>query len=221
MEKAIAAKGETNPLAAIEKIHDPKREDIKSRVEELQHPLSPYLSYMDGGVRKSRTSSTEVAIAQHIAKLKSEGLLNAMNVVIEALPVHAKGIRVTQVGTNTDKFGNRGIYPPPHRVPALIDELDRTIRDCEAEAPLWASILAFSGVNAIHPFEDGNGRTARILFNAFMLKRVRGCFYLPIIEIWEISKGGLLIKLRDALHNNNWSDLAEHFCRSYEIMMDG
>ncbi|WP_084673707.1 Fic family protein [Sphingomonas sp. MM-1] len=220
VEADLADKRGTDPLAAIRKIHNSARQDIKSRVEELQHPLSPYLNFMDGGVQKSRTSSTEITIAQSVASAQSTGILGALDATIELIAVSQKRMRSKEVGTNKDKFGNRGIYPPPHMIPSLIENLDRAIQECEDSSPLWAAILAFSGVNAIHPFEDGNGRAARILFNVIMLRNVKGCFYLPIIEIWEISRGGTLIKLRDALYNDNWKDLVEHFCSSYEIMLD-
>jgi Fic family protein len=58
-----------------------------------------------------------------------------------------------------------GIFtgPSPLMVPSLMDELVEWLRRTDREPPLVRSALLHLNIIAIHPFNDGNGRTARIL----------------------------------------------------------
>ena len=58
-----------------------------------------------------------------------------------------------------------GIFtgPSPVVVPSLMDELIEWLRRPDRTPPLVRSALLHLNVIAIHPFNDGNGRTARIL----------------------------------------------------------
>ena len=58
-----------------------------------------------------------------------------------------------------------GIFtgPSPVVVPSLMDELIEWLRRADSTPPLIRSALLHLNVIAIHPFNDGNGRTARIL----------------------------------------------------------
>ena len=64
--------------------------------------------------------------------------------------------------------GSPVVFPNPAKVPALMDDLGAWLR----EAPGSPS-AAFEGhfrLTAIHPFADGNGRTARLLMNLMLLR---------------------------------------------------
>jgi Fic family protein len=69
------------------------------------------------------------------------------------------------------------VFEPPDggRVPALVDELCRTIEAADWH-PAIAAAWAHVAVAAIHPFKDGNGRTARVLASLAMY---RGGFKHP------------------------------------------
>ncbi len=65
--------------------------------------------------------------------------------------------------------------PPPARVPQLMDELI-TWANHTSESPIETTALFHLVFEDIHPFQDGNGRTGRVLLN-FMLMSAR---YPPI-----------------------------------------
>jgi len=77
-------------------------------------------------------------------------------------------------GLPTDTRGNYrepgeevfvGIFrgPSPIAVPGLMDELVQWLRRSARTSPLIRSALLHLNLIAIHPFNDGNGRTARVL----------------------------------------------------------
>lgn len=78
------------------------------------------------------------------------------------------------------------VYTPPaaEHCRSLVTELVTTIRDAPLvhalELGAWTTLATF----AIHPFVDGNGRTARLLFQAIHSSAVPGRFDWGSIEGW-------------------------------------
>jgi Fic family protein len=69
------------------------------------------------------------------------------------------------------------VPPPPEQVPDLVNELTALAQaESQSIAPPVLAALVHVRVAAIHPFVDGNGRTARILSSLVMY---RGGFRLP------------------------------------------
>ncbi len=68
------------------------------------------------------------------------------------------------------------ILPNPLKVPVLMEEFYHWLKENINKEPLTA-ILAHYKFVSIHPFTDGNGRTARLLMNALLIQ----AGYAPII----------------------------------------
>lgn len=101
-----------------------------------------------------------------------QGLLRAMNaLILKGLPEAMSGRR-GQYRTGPSLIEDaetreiRYRPPPPTWVPDLMDQLVAHIQRWTAEEsypPPIIAALAHAGLVAIHPFEEGNGRTARLL----------------------------------------------------------
>jgi len=79
--------------------------------------------------------------------------------------VRAGLYRDRQVWLTNSSTGQQ-VYLPPETdaVPALVDELASWLTSSGTEAsPLIQAALAHVWLAAVHPFRDGNGRTARIV----------------------------------------------------------
>ena len=72
--------------------------------------------------------------------------------------------------------GSNSILPNPLKVPELMADFYNWLENSIEEEPLTAIMVHLKFVS-IHPFTDGNGRTARLLMNAILLKYG----YVPII----------------------------------------
>jgi Fic family protein len=86
--------------------------------------------------------------------------------------------RDRQVWLTNSTTGQQLYQPPgPDDVPALVDELAAWLAGPADDAPvLVRAAIAHVWLAAIHPFLDGNGRTARIIASLVMY---RGGFRLP------------------------------------------
>jgi len=88
------------------------------------------------------------------------------------------------VGDDTGEI----MHVPPSftKVPGLVEDLCKFANDAESPFihPLVKAIIIHFLIGYIHPFEDGNGRTARALFYWYCIKSGYWTFeYLPISRI--------------------------------------
>lgn len=71
--------------------------------------------------------------------------------------------------------GQRLYIPPPHdAVPAMIEQVCAFVNETDGQPfvhPVVRAIALHFWIGYVHPFEDGNGRTARALFYWYLLKQ--------------------------------------------------
>lgn len=81
--------------------------------------------------------------------------------------------------------GSEIILPPASKIPAEMDKLDRWIRENEHTMhPVAYAAELHRRFVEIHPFKDGNGRTARLLMNvAFIQNGYLPCVISPQLRL--------------------------------------
>lgn len=111
----------------------------------------------------------------------------------------------------TDARTGEQVYlpPAPDAVPELVDELAAWLQSEGAGlSPLVAAALAHVWLAAVHPFRDGNGRTARITASLVMY---RGGFRVPqftSLEEWWGAHSADYYAAFECL-GRQWSDAAD------------
>ena len=98
------------------------------------------------------------------------------------LTMGAGRLRTRAAWITNDRTGQTVFEPPsPNRIPGLVDRIGETMETADwhpAVAAAWAHVA----VAAVHPFLDGNGRTARVLASLAMY---RGGFRHPAFTSLE------------------------------------
>ena len=79
----------------------------------------------------------------------------------------------------TKKGSARYIPPDAAHVPALMDEFEKFLNSRGKANPLIAVGIAHHRFEAIHPFEDGNGRAGRLLISLYLIRE--GLLSMPIL----------------------------------------
>jgi Fic family protein len=93
--------------------------------------------------------------------------------------------------------GSMRIFPNPIKVPELMGAFVEDVNAMQSH-PVVIAARAHYGLVAIHPFADGNGRTARLLMNLLLLRHT----YPPVLVPIE-----LRARYYDALEAANNGDL--------------
>ena len=114
-------------------------------------------------------------LTQHFIRLLHQTLLREDYTVYQALPdgtissyiIHA-GSYKTRPNSVITRYGDRFEYASPQETPALMTDLVDWYNEAETAGKLSAVELAtlfHYRYIRIHPFEDGNGRIARLMVN--------------------------------------------------------
>ena len=98
------------------------------------------------------------------------GFTEADILALHAVILH--GIQADDAGTYRRErvrvVGSSRIFPNPLKVPELMAEFVRDVQAADV-SPVIRAARAHYGLVAIHPFIDGNGRTARLLMNLILI----------------------------------------------------
>lgn len=132
-----------------------------------------------------------------------------------------KEIKIGQYKTSPNHVktvsGDIHYYTNPEEVPYEMNQLLEWYREAEKESlhPVVLSAIFHHKFTAIHPFDDGNGRLARILSNFILLKH-----QYPVIVIKNNEKAEYYASLNIA-DNGIYADLiklfAENIAHSFDI----
>lgn len=85
-------------------------------------------------------------------------------------------------GNDYNPCGADFVPPPPEHVDGLLEDLCGFMED-ETFPPLVQAALAHAQFEAIHPFDDGNGRTGRALIHVLLRRREIADAYVPPISV--------------------------------------
>lgn len=78
--------------------------------------------------------------------------------------------------------GTHCLPPPPEEIPDLMRACVQRVNDASFTLhPIALAALAHKWLADIHPFKDGNGRTARLLMNLILINRGYGIVTIPPI----------------------------------------
>lgn len=136
-------------------------------------------------------------LAQKNVPLTARNILDVHELVLQKIEkdfagrFRDGGVRIT--GAN---------FAPPnaHKVPDMVDELVEWLDEVAAEHPVLVNTHFHYRLVWIHPFFDGNGRTARLICNLLLLKKG----YPPAIILKNDRK-----KYYDALNKANQGDYSK------------
>lgn len=140
--------------------------------ENLTSSSKPLRNYIEA-VNHAKAFNKILGLIENNEHINEKEVLDIHRIILTGLDdINAgfyRNCRVRISGSNT-------ILPNPLKVPELMTDFYNWLEDSIEEEPLTA-IMAHLKFVSIHPFTDGNGRTARLLMNAILLKYG----YVPII----------------------------------------
>lgn len=185
--------------------------------QDLLHPLSEkWLKNQTGSaIRAHRDLSEEAELARQAREtlracevLDPDGLLAWLCGVNRLAVQGGGGLRTIHVSLSADRFGRQTTFAAPDDLRRQLDLLSSAARDWE-DYRGFRALLVLVAILAIHPFVDGNGRTARACFNAVLADELVSPF-VPLRMIFDCSSGGFEIRLRDAIFNGAWGGLVSY-----------
>lgn len=141
----------------------------------------------------------------------------ALNDILSLYQLILKGIDDKNSGCIRDVpvrlLGSAVVLPNPLKVPQLLDEFSEWMQRTH-ENPVYFAALAHYRLVSIHPFVDGNGRTARLLMNLILMQHgyppaiIRPKYRLAYIKGLEKAQlGGTLDEYLKVIYDAVFSSL--------------
>lgn len=152
------------------------------------------------------------------------GSSTTFNQLLAIVCSNATGInstfRSTGVRLGKDAAGKYWQFPHAQLINSLLEKFRAEILVAYGHSPLLAAIIALVGVNAIHPFADGNGRTSRALFNAILITGgvLPQLIYVPLKHVYYIAKFGFELRLREAILFGDYVPIFSFFCDAMDLI---
>lgn len=119
------------------------------------------------------------------------------------------GLREAQWVASEGDGKVRFVYPDPSFVKDALINLYEFI-SLDDNPALFRATAALVAILSIHPFSDGNGRVARLLFNILCPPFFGIDTFIPLYEIANASQGGFIVRARKAQLFNEWDDIIEY-----------
>jgi Fic/DOC family len=155
----------------------------------------------------------EHSVLAHFAYLDSQNSLPPSRRILSDIVEHFTGsglLRTRAIATDADPAGRHVVFVNPKAVSSQLELLDTFLETSKEVSPAFRAIIALVMITNCHPFPDGNGRAARAFFNALLdQKGPLGRLYLPLKEIAIFSRGGYIIRVRQAEIHGDWAPIAD------------
>lgn len=140
-----------------------------------------------------------------------DGFLEIVLEIHRRLGAGGTQFRDGPVWTRRDSTGNALLYPEARECPHLLERLHAFIVENRSANPILCAVAGYVALIQIHPFTDGNGRTARTLFNLLISSELGFRHFVPLQTLIAPWRGGYIIKLRRAMYRGDLLPIIDYF----------
>lgn len=179
-------------MDAIERENVEPSTNLPADVDDILH----YIDALNYGLKRAKTFPFTL---RFICELHRELMTNA-RVTHPAYPGEFRTKQNWISGTRPDNA--KYVPPPVHEMKKALGQLEKFIHAEDEYLPLIKAGLLHAQFETIHPFNDGNGRTGRMLITMFLW--YKGLLEMPILYLSSYFKQhqSLYYEKLDGYHNN-------------------
>jgi hypothetical protein len=105
-------------------------------------------------------------------------------------------------------------YPDPLHIPTLIEAAAEVLLEMDNDDVALSAAFAYCAAVHCHAFQDGNKRTARVLWSAMITQK--GSDALPLALLSNINRRAFTIQFRRVILFGNWGPLLLYFLTAAE-----
>lgn len=141
--------------------NDERRDSQPFEREVITDPLTRAQAEIDNGFRQydAAVAMALDAIDRGEFRLRPSSIMALHREALRGISRYAGNYRTGPVIINK----SRHVPPDAHLVPMFVEDMcDHVNEQYEVRPPLFRAASVMWRLNWIHPFEDGNGRTARL-----------------------------------------------------------
>lgn len=170
-----------------------RRRFLASSILDRVDGVSEALHHID-----TRMTMKEMGVLDHVIAQETPYVLNAFaeGRTPAGRETNAGTIRVT--ASSFLDVANVFEPPPPGECREMLESAVGVVRGAPVD-PLSAAAWMTLAMFAIHPFVDGNGRTARLLFHAIHSSGLPSAIDLGSLELWALERHRYLSAIQESV----------------------
>jgi hypothetical protein len=152
----------------------------------------------------------------------ADEFIHRLEVLSSLLLSEQSSIRRQGLRFKPDREGHLWVFLPPDIIRIRLRKLFEYLRTNKGSVPdLFLAVVSLIAILFCHPFKDGNGRLSRTVFNLILYSGgMDRAAYIPLKEIWSLSKGGFLIRARLVMTRDDWVPILEFFVYVIDLMSE-
>jgi hypothetical protein len=144
------------------------------------------------------------------AAMDEEGFVGFIVEVHRRLGAGLNSLRRRPVALRPDSLGNRVVFPDARICRSLLVSLHRFLTRHMSDHPGVCATVAFAAIVHAHPFDDGNGRSARTIYNLILAEGTGTRHFVPIHAL-TARRPVVGLKLKRAILGGEWQSLQAFF----------
>ncbi len=210
---------------------------ISNLITALKHPLSRYamdrLCAAQRGIKyfghprecdsKCDTEQSTLALIRDqlnaaLRSKNSNNFIRLLEAIASNLSENTVFTRFTPIYTKPDALGYYWEYPDASTITEHLTNLHLFLQAPAVISPLFKALTAIVILNCVHPFQDGNGRVSRIIFNGIL--QYYGMpqeSYIPCKHYFIACDMGFTIRVRYTFMTNDWTEIVLFFCNLVDV----
>lgn len=178
----------------------------------LRHPLSDIFMGVNGSAQPPAHIAEEQAVMAYFAAnpliLGKPASLATQLIAAASIATGARlGLRSDDVALNTNTTGRRVLFPESGLIAQALADCQAAMDDMPAGIMRATAIMVM--ILNLHPFADGNGRTARCVFNHLIIQ-IGYRDYFPLSSIIARSQGGFELAVRTVEIKRDWNPILRY-----------
>ncbi len=159
-------------------------------------------------------------LAQSVGQQSPAAFIRALEDTVGAALRGPMRLRTGPVGTRPDRKGMVLRFAPAGQLHAHLDVLRQWLQTHASASVVVRAAVACHFLATCHPFDDGNGRTARLAANAMLAHGgMPTGHYLPLHELFVLSLGGMETRSRLVEIAGAWSPWIAWFADLVELAL--
>jgi Fic family protein len=158
-------------MDAIERENVEPSNNLPADVDDILH----YINALNYGLKRAE----DYPITLRFIRELHEQLMTNARVTHPAYPGEFRTQQNWISGTRPDNA--KYVPPPVHEMKIALDQLEKFIHAEDAYLPIIKAGMLHAQFETIHPFNDGNGRTGRMLITMFLW--YKGMLEMPILYL--------------------------------------
>jgi Fic/DOC family len=185
------------------------------RPSSLCHPLVEHFKVMGGSVSFNQSHfDDEIAILATLSTTINSPTTSLIEASMFRMSPAAGLIRTYNMHTAPDINGNSIQFPPPGQIRKQLREIDRLIDQVYAKSAVLCGVVASTLWANLHPFNDGNGRSSRVMFNYLANNRKEPFAIIPIKRLDVASGGAITLSQQEVFRLGRWDRLVLAYCEA-------